>query len=260
MPDLTPLRRIVRKAARGTINGLPPGSQELARAMASRAAGGVRMLPGPIEGPVLVVAPHPDDEVIGPGASIARHCDRGDEVRVLILTSGGATSGGGSDVTGLRKEESRRALTHLGRALTPRFSGLPDGGLTGSRDQVSSLVSEHGKGVAGVYIPSPLDPHPDHSATALALADADLADDVMVMGYEVWGAGPVTALLDVTEVFARKQAALAEFHIALQAVDYVRSASGLAAYRSAATMGGAGFAEGFLAMPLGEYRELVRAR
>ncbi|MEK7463474.1 MAG: PIG-L family deacetylase, partial [Patescibacteria group bacterium] len=37
---------------------------------------------------VLVVAAHPDDEVLGCGATIARHADEGDEVWVLILVEG----------------------------------------------------------------------------------------------------------------------------------------------------------------------------
>ena len=37
---------------------------------------------------VLVVAPHPDDEVLGCGGTIARHADAGDQVHVLIMTKG----------------------------------------------------------------------------------------------------------------------------------------------------------------------------
>lgn len=40
---------------------------------------------------VLVVAAHPDDEVLGCGATIARHAARGDRVHVVILAEG-ATS------------------------------------------------------------------------------------------------------------------------------------------------------------------------
>jgi len=40
---------------------------------------------------VLVIAAHPDDEVIGCGGTIARHADEGDRVNVLIIAEG-ATS------------------------------------------------------------------------------------------------------------------------------------------------------------------------
>jgi LmbE family N-acetylglucosaminyl deacetylase len=37
---------------------------------------------------ILVVAPHPDDEVLGCGGSIAHHVARGDTVHVLVVTKG----------------------------------------------------------------------------------------------------------------------------------------------------------------------------
>ena len=37
---------------------------------------------------VLVVAAHPDDEVLGCGGAIARHIQVGDKVYVLILAEG----------------------------------------------------------------------------------------------------------------------------------------------------------------------------
>ena len=37
---------------------------------------------------VLVVAAHPDDEVLGCGGTIARHVDQGDQVQVLIMAEG----------------------------------------------------------------------------------------------------------------------------------------------------------------------------
>jgi LmbE family N-acetylglucosaminyl deacetylase len=40
---------------------------------------------------VLVIAAHPDDEVLGCGGTIARHADAGDQVKVLIVAEG-ATS------------------------------------------------------------------------------------------------------------------------------------------------------------------------
>ena len=53
---------------------------------------------------VLVVAAHPDDEVLGCGGTIAAHARRGDEVRVLLLAEG---------VTSRRATGARAALTRL---------------------------------------------------------------------------------------------------------------------------------------------------
>ncbi|MBY0429666.1 MAG: PIG-L family deacetylase, partial [Rhodospirillales bacterium] len=40
---------------------------------------------------ILIVAAHPDDEVLGIGGTAARHADGGDDVHVLIVAEG-ATS------------------------------------------------------------------------------------------------------------------------------------------------------------------------
>jgi LmbE family N-acetylglucosaminyl deacetylase len=37
---------------------------------------------------ILILAAHPDDEVLGCGGSIARHAARGDSVEVLVVTRG----------------------------------------------------------------------------------------------------------------------------------------------------------------------------
>lgn len=37
---------------------------------------------------VLVIAAHPDDEILGCGGTIAKHCDDGDEVHVVIMAEG----------------------------------------------------------------------------------------------------------------------------------------------------------------------------
>jgi LmbE family N-acetylglucosaminyl deacetylase len=76
---------------------------------------------------VLVVAAHPDDELLGCGGTIAWHATRGDLVDVLIMATG-ATSR--DDPAALAYVEAlqasaRRAAGILG-AREPRFLGLPD--------------------------------------------------------------------------------------------------------------------------------------
>ncbi len=49
---------------------------------------------------VLVVAAHPDDEILGCGGTIIKHCKNGDEVRILIMAEGLTSRGMHRDVVG----------------------------------------------------------------------------------------------------------------------------------------------------------------
>lgn len=62
---------------------------------------------------VLVIAPHPDDEILGCGGSIAKYVDAGDEVYVAIVTKGCDPIFHECQVNQVR-DECRRADSHLG--------------------------------------------------------------------------------------------------------------------------------------------------
>src|SRR5262249_56815232 len=60
---------------------------------------------------LLVLAPHPDDEVIGCGGLVALHLREGRCVRVVV-----ATDGGQAGEPAERQREARAALSSLGDA------------------------------------------------------------------------------------------------------------------------------------------------
>lgn len=60
---------------------------------------------------VLVVAAHPDDEVLGAGGTIARHADAGDVVQVLIVAEGATSRQEQRD-----REKAANELTSLAQA------------------------------------------------------------------------------------------------------------------------------------------------
>lgn len=62
---------------------------------------------------VLVIAPHPDDEILGVGGTIAKHTNRGDEVTVCIVTKGCAPLFSSESVEKVRGE-CRNADKYLG--------------------------------------------------------------------------------------------------------------------------------------------------
>jgi LmbE family N-acetylglucosaminyl deacetylase len=71
------------------------------------------------DAPVLVVAPHGLDEVLGCGGTIALNATAGRTVHVLVLC------GDGTGHDGRRREAAAQAATILG-AEPPRFAGFPE--------------------------------------------------------------------------------------------------------------------------------------
>ncbi len=85
---------------------------------------------------VLVIASHPDDEILGVGGTIARHVAEGATVDVLIMAEGATSRDAKRDPAARMAElaalqaTSRRATGILG-ANPPRFGGFPDNRMDG---------------------------------------------------------------------------------------------------------------------------------
>lgn len=74
---------------------------------------------------VLVVAAHPDDEVLGCGGTIAKHVDEGDMVYIIFMADGVTSRGVKDDFIDKRNLSAVEASQQLG-AQTPYFLGFPD--------------------------------------------------------------------------------------------------------------------------------------
>jgi N-acetylglucosamine malate deacetylase 1 len=145
---------------------------------------------------VLVIAPHPDDETIGCGGTLALHRLAGDSVTVAIVTDGGRSRAGGIDrgrMIAIRRIEAERAIAALSRGVRLIQMGLPEGEWQDGEliDQLAALCAQVKPTL--VYAPSHIDFHPEHIRVARALAKA-LPDDVRaVRVYEMQV--PLTPLL-----------------------------------------------------------------
>jgi len=160
---------------------------------------------------VLVVAPHPDDEVFGCGGMLAFHARCGAEVRIVVLTDGAAGDPGGleSDIARTRIAESRAAGMELG-VTDYRFLGYPDGKLAASEGLVEALRAELAEFEPElVYGPSPQELHPDHRVTSRALIAALAGGpERRVFLYGVNSQVTAGILFDTTPVFGKKLAAI----------------------------------------------------
>jgi LmbE family N-acetylglucosaminyl deacetylase len=190
---------------------------------------------------VLCVAPHPDDEVLGPGGLLALLAGLGRQVRCAILSRGEFAKGDvPEELAAVRMDESRQAARVLGLP-EPRFLAWPDRGMRYGQaliDDIATLIDEAGAQV--LLLPALSEPHPDHQAVALAgLAAAQRSTSVRtLLFYEVGAPMHPNALVDITSVAQRKWDAIAAFasQVVLQPYDVqARAMASLRAFGSGAS-------------------------
>ncbi len=215
---------------------------------------------------VVVVAPHPDDETIGPGGTLALLARAGVDIHVVIVTGGELSPGTGfppGEVAHRRMAEAEEACARLGLAA-PKCLGQPDGSVA---DRVSVVAG----GLAGVltdtapdavFVPWFGDGHPDHRAVNDALDAAmgrpGVGPAPEIWAYETWTPLPATRLVDITSSMPTKQSAL-DAHVTARAAFDLDAMTGLNRYRSVHGLAGRGWAEAFLAMPVARYFALAAA-
>lgn len=154
--------------------------------MAPDVAGDGKKGPPPLalpEGPVLVVAAHPDDADFGCGASMARLVAEGRQVTVAVVTDG---TEGGSDpavpdeqLRDRREAEQRAALEAYG-VRDVVFLRFPDGRLepnVAARRAISRVIRQVKPATVFAHDPTAhifegYINHPDHRAAGMAALDA----------------------------------------------------------------------------------------
>jgi LmbE family N-acetylglucosaminyl deacetylase len=148
---------------------------------------------------VVVVAPHPDDEVLGVGGLLSLLARAGSSIHVVAVTDGEASHPGSPTVTPeqlarRRVEESQQALAALG-APTARIERLrlPDGRVTDVEAEsgivtatvLRLLASRAHLGPAWCLVPWARDGHPDHNAAGQAAVTGALGS-ARILAYPVW--------------------------------------------------------------------------
>lgn len=136
----------------------------------------------------VVVAPHPDDEVLAVGGLLALLARAGTRVEVVAVTDGEASHPGGSvptaDLARRRVAETRAALAALGLPAVVHRLGLPDGGAMALEQPVSdALQLDPSTWLLG---PWQGEGHPDHEAVGRACVQAADRDGARLLAYPVW--------------------------------------------------------------------------
>ncbi len=180
--------------------------------------------------PVAILAPHPDDESLGCGGSIAEFCDRGCPPLVIVLTDGTGSHPNSRlfpapRLRTLREQETLAATACLGLPperlvfLRYRDTVAPrDGiGLQDAAAQIATMLVA--AGCRTLLAPWRHDPHCDHEAAAAIAEAAGRMAGLRVIAYPIWGLTlpPETVLagndltgfqIRVTRQIERKRAAI----------------------------------------------------
>lgn len=187
----------------------------------------------PLPSRLLVVAPHPVDEVLGVGGLVQSWSRVGVDVQILAVTDGERSKPAGWFGRRLlarrRRDESIRAHGRLGSDATLHRLFVPDGKVEDRVGEVSEAVLARLGPDCCCAVTWRGDGHPDHEASGVAAAEAATTAGARLLEFPVWmwhWARPgdtrvpwhraKVAFLDGPALLA-KRAALREFRTQLQA-------------------------------------------
>jgi LmbE family N-acetylglucosaminyl deacetylase len=180
--------------------------------------------------PILILAPHPDDESLGCGGLIAEACRQGTPPIVAILTDGSKSHPDSRTHPAeifrkLREDEAVEAVEKLG--LPPSrvmFLRYPDTGAPSEGEAFEAAVTRVGELIdrnrcRTVAVSWQHDPHCDHAAAAAIARAACQRTGAKLLAYPVWGwtlppdmiidSTPITGFrLDVANHLPAKRAAI----------------------------------------------------
>ena len=204
---------------------------------------------------ILSLSPHSDDDVIGWGGWLHTNCIHGNSVVSVCLTDG--SKGGGKIYTDrltlarLREKEAERAAEIIGISEI-LFWGEPDGELKSSNflvDKLCHLIADYQPDV--VVLPSFLDAHPDHQATAEILAGSLRVypqKNLICLQGEIWTPLPYwNHYVSIDSVLQVKMQAIKLFETQVTQANFLEASLGLSRYRSVFAQSKGRFIECFLA-------------
>lgn len=189
---------------------------------------------------VLILAPHPDDEIFGCGGAAFLYRQQVIEVNVVVVTdgAGNAQEHERPQIFATRQAETNTALALLSVAPAT-FWGLRDRGTNAAPGlplRMTELLNSQHFDV--VFTPSLQEIHPDHKACTHALlatleqSHAHGKTIPTLMFYEVGVPLRPNCLIDITPAWPHKNQAMQSFASQQDAQDYARQVGGLNAYRS----------------------------
>lgn len=141
----------------------------------------------PPRGGLIVVAPHPDDEILGAGGLMHSWARNGAGVMVISVTDGEAADTTRTDLASVRRAELRDALGLLSSFPIPVASlGIPDGKVRHHESRLRAALDALIQESVTLIAPYELDGHPDHDAVGRICLEVARDRDLPLARYPVW--------------------------------------------------------------------------
>ena len=186
---------------------------------------------------ILVLSPHPDDDIFGCGGTLHRYSLIKTDIMSVYMTDGrkGNAKYQEEDLVALRKKEAENAAGIIGIGRTI-FLDNRDSELALSSKTLNDLADIFNAFKPdAVFIPFLLDNHPDHIETNKIFYEASkILPSFTCYAYCVWS--PLTFFnlnVDITPYIQLKRRALEGHTSQLETYDYVDASLGLSKYYSA---------------------------
>ena len=188
---------------------------------------------------IIVISPHPDDEAIGCGGTIAAHIDKGDFVHVIFLTSGEKGGHGKSFIETIitREEEARQAAIILNTSAIEFWREF-DGGFEASEININRFVSKiEAFKPTIIYVPHYNEEHRDHKTAALLVERSlirlnSATEKPIVYMYEVWTPiQKIDHIKDISSYVEIKRKAIEAHKSQCEVMNFAEAILGLNRYR-----------------------------
>lgn len=195
---------------------------------------------------ILVIAPHPDDEVIGCGGTMIEHKEKGDRVFVVYVTSGELYDDEISYGNSRRRRygEAQGAAEVIGFEILD-FSNIPARKVKENESIITDKIEMILRKLmpTTIYFPHNDEKDSDHIAVNQIVKEAYFRSKLKrgerpnyvkakLCGYEVWTPIKDICELKNIEAYAEKKAeALNKYESQIESINYTSGIQGLNSYR-----------------------------
>lgn len=203
---------------------------------------------------ILVIAPHPDDELIGPGGTLIKSIEAGSKIEIVFVTTGKESE----------KLQRKKEAENICKKLGANFHFLDQEIYSISIDKTSKLFKKffikYNPDI--LFIPFLLDDNDDHRRVNQCLLNTfnNINKKPEIWAYQVYTPLPGNVAINITSIALKKSELIKQYKSQMLKRNWAHFSLGLNAFncRLIREAKNENYFECFFVLPLNEYLELCR--